>query len=134
MFWLLALSLPLSGQDAPQLSEALVDQRLATLREGGAADSDETLKAYIAVKSWLNRAESHSSDAAKYVGELTDAPQREAQIQAHLDSMDSEQSLVENFENRSGQQLEVELALTQTSLRDASEARGLLDKIGRAHV
>jgi potassium efflux system protein len=128
LFSLLALSMPLSGQDAPQLSEALVEQRINALRKAGAADSDETLKAYMAVKPWLNRAESLVSDAARYAGEMTDAPRREAEIQARLDAMDSQQDVVEQLENLPGQQLEAELALTQTSLRDASEALDVLDR------
>ena len=46
---LLALSMPLAGEDAPQLTEALVEQRIATLREGSSNDSEETLTAYSTV-------------------------------------------------------------------------------------
>jgi potassium efflux system protein len=128
IFWLLILSIPLLGQDAPALSETLVDQRIATLRAAGAADSDDALQTYLAVKSWLTRAESHASDTAKYVAELTAAPRRDAKIQARLDARDSEQEEVEEFENLPRQQLEAKLVLNQTNLRDANEALDVLDR------
>jgi potassium efflux system protein len=128
MFWLLALSMPLLGQEGPELSAALVDQRIATLHEAGAADTDEALRAYEAAKSWLARATSHASDAARYVGELTEAPRREAEIQARIDVMDSEQGVVAKIENLSRQELEVELTLTQAALREANEALVVLDR------
>ena len=56
IFWLLILSIPLLGQDVPDLSETLVDQRIATLRDTGVADTDDALQTYLAVKSWLTRA------------------------------------------------------------------------------
>ena len=128
MFCLLALTMPLAAQDGPDLTEAIVDQRITALLEGGAADSDETLSTYQAAKSWLTSAALHRSDAANYIGELTEAPRREARIQARLDAIASVQDVVESLETLSGLELETELALIQTAKRDAREARDVLDR------
>ena len=127
-FILVLLAMPLIAQDGPDLTEALVDQRITTLREGGAADSDETLRTYQDAKSWLTSTVLHRSDAAKYIEELTEAPRREARIQARLDAMASLQDVVDSLETLSGQELETELALIQTAKRDAREARDVLDR------
>ena len=128
MFCLFVLTMPLAAQTGPDLTEALVDQRIAALLKGGAADSDESLRTYQATKSWLASTTSHTSDAAKYIGELTEAPRREAKIQARLDAMESKQDVVESLGTLSGQELETELTLTQTALRDAREARDVLNR------
>jgi hypothetical protein len=43
-FYLLFLAMPLFAQDGPDLTSALIDQRIAALREEGVADSGEPLK------------------------------------------------------------------------------------------
>ena len=45
-FYLLFLAMPLFAQDGPDLTSALIDQRIAALRKEGVADSDEPLKTY----------------------------------------------------------------------------------------
>jgi hypothetical protein len=69
-FTLVLLVMPLIAQDGPELTEALVDQRITALREGGAADSDQTLRTYQDAKSWLTSTVLHRSGAAKYIEEL----------------------------------------------------------------
>ena len=82
VFCLAVLAVPVSAQDSPELTSALIDQRIATLRKEGIADSDEPIKTYRAVELWLTSAQLHKSDATRYIAELTDAPQREARITA----------------------------------------------------
>jgi len=126
-FHLLSLALPVSAEvGGPELTSALVDHRVATLREAGLADSDEPLKTYLAIDLWLTSAQVHKSDAARYIGELTEAPRREARIQALLDSMQPEQHA--DLADLSVQELEAELLLTQSATRDARVVRDILTR------
>lgn len=120
------LSSPLVGQDGPDLTKSLIDQRIAALREEGVADSDEPLKTYRSIDLWLTSTQLHKSDAARYIGELTEAPRREARIQARLDAMESVQD--EDIAKLSVQELEAELLLTQSATRDARVARDILTR------
>ena len=128
MLCLLLLAMPLLGQEQQELTQALIEQRIATLREAGAADSDETSRAYEAVQSSLNRAANHAREAARYLAELTEAPQREAQAQQRLDAMESEDISAEESGALSREELADELSLTQSQLRDANEQRDVLDR------
>ena len=127
-FYLLFLAMPLFAQDGPDLTSALIDQRIAALREEGVADSDEPLKTYRSIDLWLTSTQLHKSDAARYIGELTEAPRREARIQARLDAMESVQDEDEDLATLSVQELEAELLLTQSATRDARVARDILTR------
>lgn len=63
-FCLLLPATPLVGQDEQELSQALIEQRIATLRDAGTSETDETLRAYEAAQTWLTRASAHAHDAA----------------------------------------------------------------------
>lgn len=128
MFYMLILAMPALGVVGAELNVALVDQRIADLIKGGVADSDERLKSYQHVKSWLTSAALHKVDAAKYISELTEAPRREARIQARLDINEPELGVVETLGGLSVQALKTELTLTQTALRDARDGRDGLDR------
>jgi potassium-dependent mechanosensitive channel len=126
-FYLFLLAMPLFAQDdGPELSRALIDQRIAALRKEGVADSDEPLKTYRAIDLWLASTQLHKSDAARYIEELTDAPRREAAIQARLDATSPVQD--EDLSALSVQDLEAELLLTQSATRDARVARDILTR------
>jgi hypothetical protein len=118
--------MPLFAQDGPDLTSTLIDQRIAALREEGAVDSDELLKTYRSIDLWLTSTQLHKSDAARYIGELTEAPRREARIQARLDAMESVQDEDEDLATLSVQELEAELLQTQSATRDARVARDIL--------
>jgi len=126
--YLLFLAMPLFAQDGPDLTSALIDQRIAALRKEGVADSDEPLKTYRSVDLWLTSTQLHESDAARYIGELTEAPRREARIQARLDAMESVQDEDQDLATLSVQELEAELLLTQSATRDARVARDILTR------
>jgi len=127
-FYLLFLAIPLFAQDGPDLTSALVDQRITALHEEGVADSDEPLKTYRSIDLWLSSTQLHKSDAARYIEELTEAPRREARIQARLDAMESVQDEDEDLATLSVQELEAELLLTQSATRDARVARDILTR------
>jgi potassium efflux system protein len=118
--------MPLFAQDGPDLTSTLIEQRIAALREEGVADSDEPLKTYRSIDLWLSSAQLHKSDAARYIEELTEAPRREARIQARLDAMESVQDEDEDLATMSVQELEAELLQTQNATRDARVARDIL--------
>jgi potassium efflux system protein len=120
------LATPAYAQDGPELTSALIDQRIATLQKEGVADSDEPLKTYRAIDLWITSTQLHKSDAARYIEELTDAPRREARIQARLDAAPSVQE--EDLSALSVQDLEAELLLTQSATRDARVARDILTR------
>ncbi len=124
--YLLFLAMPLFALDGPDLTSTLIDQRIASLRQEGATDSDETLKTYQSIDLWLSSTQLHKSNAARYIGELTEAPRREARIQARLDAMESVQDEHEDLATLSVQELEAELLLTQSATRDARVARDIL--------
>ena len=124
--YLLFLAMPLFAQDGPDLTSVLIDQRIAALREEGLADSDEPLKTYRSIDLWLTSTQLHKSDAARYIGELTEAPRREARIQARLDAMEPVQD--EDLTKLSVQELEAELLQTQSATRDARVARDILTR------
>ena len=127
--YLFLVATPLFAQDSgPELTRALIDQRIATLRKEGVADSDEPLKTYRAIDLWLTSTELHKSDAARYIRELTDAPRRETAIQARLDAMQSVQVDNEDLDKLSVQDLEAEILLTQSATRDARLARDILTR------
>ena len=129
LFCLLLPAMPVSAQGSgPELTRALIDQRIATLRKEGVADSDEPLKTYRAIDLWLTSTELHKSDAARYIKELTDAPRREAAIQGRLDAMQSVQGDNEDLDKLSVQDLEAEILLTQSATRDARLARDILTR------
>jgi len=128
VFCLVVLAMPVSAQDGPELTSALIDQRISVLRKEGVADSDEPLKTYRAIDLWLTSTQLHKSDAARYIEELTEAPRREARIQARLDAMSSVQDENEDLTALSGQDLEAELLLTQSATRDARVARDILTR------
>jgi potassium-dependent mechanosensitive channel len=126
VFCLAVLAMPVSAQDGTELTSALVDQRIATLRNEGVADSDEPLKTYRAIELWLASTQLHKSDAARYIEELTEAPRREARIQARLDAMSSVKD--EDLSALSMQDLESELLMTQSATRDARVTRDILTR------
>jgi potassium efflux system protein len=125
---LLILAIPVAGQEPQELTQALIEQRIATLRAANTADDDETLKTYQTAQSWLTRAANHASDAAQYVAQLTDAPQREASIQARLDAIESEDTKADMAETLSGEKLSTELILVQSQLRDDNEKLDVLER------
>ena len=125
---LATLSAPLIGQEHPELTSALVDKRISTLRDEGVADSDEPLKTYRSIDLWLTSTQLHKSEAARYIGELTEAPRREARIQARLDAMQSVLGETEDLAGMTVQELEAELLLTQSATRDARLARDILSR------
>jgi len=125
---LLFLAMPLLAQDGGELTTALVDQRIANLRAEGLTDSEEPLKTYRSVELWLASSQLHENDAARYVGELTEAPQREAAIQARLDAMQPAPGDDENLASLSAEELEAELLETQSATRDARVERDFLTR------
>jgi len=127
-FYLLFLAMPLFAQGGPDLTSALIDQRIAALHKEGVADSDEPLKTYRSIDLWLTSTQLHKSDAARYIAELTEAPRREARIQARLDAMGPVQDEDEDLATLSVQKLEAELLLTQNATRDARVARDILTR------
>ncbi|MCB1687429.1 MAG: mechanosensitive ion channel [Halioglobus sp.] len=126
MLCVLLQAVPLYAQDGPDLTSDLVDQRIALLRAEGVADSEEPLKTYRAIVLWLASTQLHRNDAARYIEELTEAPRREAEIQARLDSMSSAHDSNEDISAMSVQELEAELLLTQSATRDARVVRDIL--------
>ena len=127
-FYLLVLAMPLFAQDGPDLTSALIDQRIAALHKEGVADSDEPLKTYRSIDLWLTSTQLHKSDAARYIAELTEAPRREARIQARLDAMEPVQDEDEDLATLSAEELEAELLLTQSATRDARVERDILTR------
>jgi len=127
-FLIFPATLLIAQDDGPELTRALIDQRIAILREEGAADSEEPLRSYRAAESWLASAQLHRNDANRFIGELTEAPRREARMQARLDALEPVNELDEALTKLSVQELEAELILNQTAKREAREARDVLDR------
>jgi len=127
--YLLLIAIPVFAQeDGPELTRALIDQRAAVLLEEGLDDSDEPLRSYRAAESWIASAQLHRSEADRYIAELTEAPRREAKIQARIDAAEPLPERDESLATLSVQQLEAQLLLNQNAKREAREARDILDR------
>jgi len=93
-FWSLLLCLlsfsPLSvAQNATDLTQSVVEQRIASLKKAGAAETDEALVAYEQTRAALNQAQALDRETDTYVSALTTEPLRAAAIQERLDSLDA---------------------------------------------
>ena len=85
---LLGISASTLAQQTDGLSVALIDQRIAVLKDTGTADDDQALQAYRQAKVFLNQAAAFSREEAEYVDALTSAPKQQAEIQARIDRLD----------------------------------------------
>lgn len=126
LLFLAVLTTPVFAQGGQELTTELIDKRIATLRKEGLDDTDEPLQTYRAIGRWLVSTQLHKSDAARYIEDLTEAPRREARIQARLDGMLAIPD--EDLSALSVQDLEAELLLTQSATRDARVARDILTR------
>ena len=113
---------------AAEVTPDLVEARLDALRAGGAGDADELLNAYETAQDWFVKATSHSLDADNYLDAMALAPEREREIQARINTLEMTEAVTPEMRTLSRKELEAELKLTRTELREAMNA---LDAIER---
>jgi hypothetical protein len=128
LFLLLPVGSIAWAQTEPELTEALVESRIAALRDAGTSDDDATLNAYQGVSGWLKQAASHERDAQAYVDALTSAPDQEAEILARIEALDADGEPAADLAGESVEQLEARMATLRTELREASSAAAAIDR------
>ena len=110
------------GQASGILTIPLVDQRLASLGESGSASDSNIVVAYEQVKSLLVQVESHNQDAAHYVETMTTAPQREAEIQARVDTIEKDVHTDDSLEELTNDELKARLVGVRAELGETSNS------------
>lgn len=118
----LVLSAPATalGQVSNMLSMALVEQRLASLREGGRAADSEIVVAYEQVQDLLVQVESHNQDAADHLESMTTAKQRESVMQARIDTIEKDVHTDENLAELTNAELEARLVILRVELAETN--------------
>jgi hypothetical protein len=116
------------AQDDAALGTELVEQRLATLRDGGSADDSAIVLTYEQVRGQLSQAASLEREAAKYLEAMTTAPQREAEIQARIDALDETRDPDMDLEPLKRADVEARLVLLRGELADANNALDVLKR------
>jgi len=109
---------PAAVAQTTDLALALVDARLESLRDDGAASTDEIIQAYEVARTRLNDAETFDRDTTRYVDALVSAPRLQAEIQARIDGFDGNENTAVEMPGLSSEELESRLALTRGELHD----------------
>ncbi len=124
---LLGISPTLLGQQSGGLNVELIDQRIAALKDAGAAEDDQTLQAYSQAKVFLNQAEAFSGEEAGYVDALTSAPRQQAEIQADIDRLDKAYDPASEVADFTPQEVTTRLALVRAEQSDLNAQIDRLD-------
>lgn len=126
LIFCLILPAAVLGQASVMLTMPLVEQRLASLRESGSAADSEIVVAYEKIQSVLVQVESHDQDTAHFIETMTTAPQREAEIQARIDTIKKDVHTNESLEEVANDELEARLLVVRAEL---SETKNGLDEL-----
>ena len=116
------------AQQNQQLTLDLVEQRINTLREGGAVDGSEPLAIYENTRTLLTQEESFIRDAATYEASLTAEPEREAAIQQRLDELDAEYNPALEVQSLSADDISARLSQARIDERDLRSQIEALDR------
>jgi potassium efflux system protein len=127
ILWLFLASAA-QAQPATELGIPLVEQRLGVLRESGSADDSEVVRAYKKVKTLLIEVESKNREAANYVGAMTTAPKRQAEIQARIDAIEVYAEADEDLGELTRSELKARLVVARGEL---GEEKNTLDTFSR---
>ncbi|MBT8147425.1 MAG: mechanosensitive ion channel [Gammaproteobacteria bacterium] len=116
------------AQQGSQLTLELIDQRINTLREGGAADGSEPLTIYESARTLLTQEESFLRDAANYEASLTAEPEREEAIQQRLDELDAEYNPALEVQVLTADEITARLSQARIDQRDLRSQIEALDR------
>jgi len=116
------------AQQGSQLTLELIDQRINTLRDGGAADGSEPLTIYESTRTLLTQEESFLRDAANYEVALTAEPEREEAIQLRLDELDGEYNPALEVQGLSADDINARLSQARIDERDLRSQIEALDR------
>ena len=108
---------PVVAQQVSDLTVELIDQRINTLRDAGAADDSEPLSIYDSTRTLLTQEESFLRDAATFEESLTAEPEREAAIQQRLDALDAEYDPLVEIQVMSAEQMSARLSQARIDQR-----------------
>jgi len=129
LFLIVLLSSGLAvAQQGSQLTLELIDQRIDTLRDGGAADGSEPLTIYESTRTLLTQEESFLRDAATYEASLTAEPEREETIQQRMDELDAEYNPALEVQGLSADDINARLSQARIDERDQSSQIEALDR------
>lgn len=133
-FFLLAWSVLLLTQGAAVAQQGsgltleLIDQRIRTLRDGGASEGSEPLTIYENTRTLLTQEDSFLRDAAAYEASLTSEPEREAAIQQRLDELDAEYDPVREVQSMAADEMGARLSQARIEERDLRSQIEALDR------
>lgn len=116
------------AQQGSDLTLELIDQRINSLRDGGAADDSEPLSIYESTRTLLTQEETFLRDAATFEESLTAEPEREAAIQQRLDALDAEYDPLLEIQNMSAEQMSARLSQARIEERDLQSQIDALDR------
>ena len=123
--WFAGLAL---AQENTGLTRELVEQRIAALKAGGAADDSELVVSYGSVESLLSQAGSFDRDEQAFLDSLVSAPQRQAEIQARLDELEDIYDPTKEIDGLSPDELIPRLLLARAEERELSNELANLDR------
>jgi potassium efflux system protein len=116
------------AQQVSDLTLELIDQRINTLRDAGAADDSEPLSIYESTRTLLTQEETFLRDAATFGESLTAEPEREAAIQQRLDALDAEYDPLLEIQGMSTEQMGARLSQARIDERDLQSQIDALDR------
>ena len=128
LYLLLVLAGTSAAQQGSDLTLELVDQRISTLRDGGAADDSEPLTTYEITRTFLIQEETFLRDAATYEASLTAEPEREVAIQQRLDDLDAEYDPALEIQSMSTDEMAARLSQARIEERELQSQIEALDR------
>jgi len=116
------------AQQGSELTLQLIEQRLSTLRDGGAADDSEPLTIYESAHTLLTQEEAFLREAESFEESLTSEPEREAAIQQRLDALDAEYNPLAEIQAMSVEERSASLSQARIDSRDLQNQIETLDR------
>ena len=114
---------------ADELSQELLNSRIQAIQQSGnSVEIATTLPIYEESLSWLRETEAQSQSAAGYIRALESSPQRQAEIRAHLDTLDENASTITGIliGDLSWQELDLKISEVRSQLTETLGSRDSL--------
>ena len=123
------ISVTLTGfSQNTELTLELIDARLEILRNNGAANTNETLKAYEIAQARLNDAVSFDRDTARYVDAISSAARLQKKFQTRIDEFHGKEITSEEVAGLPREELGSRLVLIRSELQDSENALDIYER------
>lgn len=127
-FLLVTAAAPAWSQPGDGLTLELIDARIRALRDAGTADDSPVLAAYQEARQLLVQEETLEQESEGYLTALTSAPEREAEIQARIDAVDTEYDPSTGLDELTAEEVNTRLSETRVRQRELSSQLEALDR------